>query len=145
MKITVSIDKSYREEKVTVEAPQASPQVNRVLDFLNRLDVPDKLLVKKEGESYAVASKDFDRIYIENRKVFLERGKERYSSSLRLYELMEQLPEVFLQISQSEIINTQKIQELKQTPNGMVQILLKNGSETFSSRRYLKSIKEKLL
>ena len=61
-----------------------------------------------------------------------------------LYQLLQVLPDYFLQISQSEIINISYISHLKLTPNGLVQIFLKNGDMTYSSRRYLKAIKEKL-
>ena len=61
-----------------------------------------------------------------------------------LYQLSEDLPTCFLKISQSEIINTKEIDHLHFTSGGSVQIYLKNGSLTYSSRRYLKAIKEKL-
>ena len=43
-----------------------------------------------------------------------------------------------------ETVNTDSISHLKLTPNGLVEIFLKNESFTYSSRRYLKTIKEKL-
>jgi len=63
---------------------------------------------------------------------------------LPLYQVLELLPADFLQISQSEIINTKQIDHLKLTGSGLIQITLKNGQITYSSRRYLKVIKEKL-
>ncbi|MGT2862994.1 LytTR family DNA-binding domain-containing protein [Streptococcus gallinaceus] len=52
------------------------------------------------------------------------------------------LPRDFLQISQSEIINLRYLDHLSLTGNGLVKIVLKNGAVTYSSRRYLKQIKE---
>ncbi|KXT74396.1 hypothetical protein STRDD10_00983 [Streptococcus sp. DD10] len=144
MDIKVHIDTSISKECITIEAPVRSQQIEQVLDFLHHLENADKLVVKKDGESYAITVSEFERIYIENRKLVLERGGLLYNSNLRLYEVIKCLPKTFLQISQSEIINTQMIRLLKQTPNGMVHIFLKNGAETYSSRRYLKTIKEKL-
>jgi len=63
---------------------------------------------------------------------------------LRLYQVLDILPTTFIQISQSEIVNIDSISHLKLTPNGLVEIFLKNESFTYSSRRYLKTIKEKL-
>ncbi|MFQ7323519.1 MAG: LytTR family transcriptional regulator DNA-binding domain-containing protein [Streptococcus sp.] len=55
------------------------------------------------------------------------------------------MPIYFLKISQSEIINTKEIDQLYFTTSGSVQINLKNGTITYSSRPgYLKAIKEKL-
>ena len=58
---------------------------------------------------------------------------------MRLYQVLEILPTNFIQISQSEIINIDYISHLKLTPNGLVEIFLKNESFTYSSRRYLKN------
>lgn len=144
MKLTVRIDQVFSEEEVVIQAPKTSDTIDRLCDFIQDLDKKEQLNVKKEGETYLIKTGAIDRLYIENRKVHLELGKETYTSNLRLYEILEHLPTSFLQISQSEVINIQKINHLKQSPNGLVHIFMKNGSETYSSRRYLKSIKEKL-
>lgn len=144
MKITLNIDQNFTEEELILQAPRRTERLESILDFVHQLEAPQRLTVKKEGDSYRIEPQEFDRIYIENRKVWLEREQERYTSPLRLYEVLELLPAPFLQISQSEIINTLRIHHLHQTPNGLIQIFMKNGSETYSSRRYLKSIKEKL-
>ena len=54
------------------------------------------------------------------------------------------LPSYFIKISQSEIVNLKEIERFNITPNGLVEIHLKNKETTYSSRRYLKAIKEKL-
>lgn len=144
MKITLHIDQRFEEAEVILQAPQKTEQLEQIVDFVQQLDQDVRLKVKKDEEIYRIEPLEFDRIYIENRKVWLERGEDQYASSLRLYEIFELLPSPFLQISQSEIINTHRIHHLQQTPNGLVQIFMKNGAETYSSRRYLKAIKEKL-
>ncbi|MDU6561364.1 MAG: LytTR family transcriptional regulator DNA-binding domain-containing protein, partial [Streptococcus sp.] len=53
-------------------------------------------------------------------------------------------PSYFIKISQSEIVNLKEIERFNITPNGLVEIHLKNKETTYSSRRYLKAIKEKL-
>ena len=93
---------------------------------------------------YLVKIGKIQRFYIENRKVLAETASQTYSIDLRLYQVLEILPTTFIQISQSEIININSISHLKLTHNGLVEIFLKNESFTYSSRRYLKTIKEKL-
>lgn len=144
MKITLHIDQRFEEPEVILQAPQKTEEIEQIVNFVQELGQDKRLTVKKDEEVYRIEAQEFDRIYIENRKVWLEQGKDRYASSLRLYEVLELLPSPFLQISQSEIINTHRIHHLQQTPNGLVQIFMKNGAETYSSRRYLKHIKEKL-
>ena len=81
---------------------------------------------------------------VENRQVLAETIQGEYHLGLRLYQVLEKLPSYFIKISQSEIVNLKEIERFNITPNGLVEIHLKNKETTYSSRRYLKAIKEKL-
>lgn len=50
----------------------------------------------------------------------------------------------FIRISKSEIVNIDKIIKLQLEPNGLIRMYLESCDYTYSSRRYLKSIKERL-
>lgn len=84
------------------------------------------------------------RLYLEDKVLQVETVETTYTSSLRLYQVKKDLPANFLQISQSEIIHIKQLDYLKLTANGLVKLVMKNGSVTYSSRRYLKVIKERL-
>mgnify|MGYP000947633393 FL=1 len=144
MKTEVHIDSRFQEEAVTITAPRLSARVEQVRDFVEMLDQKERLRAKKEGETYLVEPRLFHRFYIENRQVVGETKDDHFILTGPLYQLSEDLPIYFLKISQSEIINTKEIDHLHFTGSGSVQIYLKNGSLTYSSRRYLKAIKEKL-
>lgn len=144
MKVEVHIDSHFQEEAVTITAPRLSTRVEQVRDFVEMLDQKERLQAKKEGETYLVETRLFHRFYIENRQVVGETKDDHFILTGPLYQLSEDLPIYFLKISQSEIINTKEIDHLHFTGSGSVQIYLKNGSLTYSSRRYLKAIKEKL-
>ena len=144
MKTEVHIDSHFQEEAVTITAPRLSTRVEQVRDFVEMLDQKERLRAKKDGETYLVETRLFHRFYIENRQVVGETKDDHFILTGPLYQLSEDLPIYFLQISQSEIINTKEIDHLHFTGSGSVQIYLKNGSLTYSSRRYLKAIKEKL-
>ena len=108
------------------------------------MDNNHRLKGKKDGETYLIEPKAISRIYIENRQVLAETIQGEYPLGLRLYQVLEKLPSYFIKISQSEIINLKEIERFNITPNGLVEIHLKNKETTYSSRRYLKAIKEKL-
>ena len=144
MKTEVHIDSHFQEEAVTITAPRLSTRVEQVRDFVEMLDQKERLRAKKEGETYLVEIRLFHRFYIENRQVVGETKDDHFILTGPLYQLSEDLPIYFLKISQSEIINTKEIDHLHFTGSGSVQIYLKNGKMTYSSRRYLKAIKEKL-
>ena len=144
MKTEVHIDSHFQEEAVTITAPRLSARVEQVRDFVEMLDQKERLRAKKDGETYLVETRLFHRFYIENRQVVGETKDDHFILTGPLYQLSEDLPIYFLKISQSEIINTKEIDQLYFTSSGSVQINLKNGTITYSSRRYLKAIKEKL-
>ena len=144
MKVRLDIDKQYAEEQIFIEAPTLSPRVQKVKDFVQSLDQKETLKGKFQDQVFLIEIQKIQRIYIENRKVLAETDGRTYALDIRLYQAVEILPASFIQISQSEIVNIDAISHLKLTSNGLIEIYLKNDSFTYSSRRYLKAIKEKL-
>ena len=136
--------KSFQRKKVIIEAPALSDAIQQSLKFAQQLDKNKVIRAKKEEEIYLLDTAEIQRVYIENRQVWAETATDNCHIGLPLYQVLELLPADFLQISQSEIINTKQIDHLKLTGSGLIQITLKNGQITYSSRRYLKAIKEKL-
>ena len=144
MKVRLDIDQQYAEEQIIIEAPSLSSRVQKVQDFVQSLDQNETIKGKFQDQVYLIQISKIQRIYIENRKVLAETDQQTYTLDIRLYQAVDILPASFIQISQSEIINIDSISHLKLTSNGLIEIYLKNDSFTYSSRRYLKTIKEKL-
>ena len=144
MKVKLDIDQQYIEEQIIIETPTLSPRVQKVKDFVQSLDQKETLKGKFQDQVFLIEIQKIQRIYIENRKVLAETCNRTYALDIRLYQAVEILPASFIQISQSEIVNIDAISHLKLTSNGLIEIYLKNDSFTYSSRRYLKAIKEKL-
>ena len=136
MKVQLHIDEKFSEEKVIIEAPALSDAIQRLLKFAQQLGKNKVIRAKKEEEIYLLDTAEIQRVYIENRQVWAETVTDNYHLGLPLYQVLELLPADFLQISQSEIINTKQIDHLKLTGSGLIQITLKNGQITYSSRRY---------
>ena len=65
--------------------------------------------------------------------------------SKKLYELEEAYGEDnFVRISKSELVNVKKIKSLDLSLTGTIKVIMKNGYETFSSRRNIAKIRERL-
>ena len=56
--------------------------------------------------------------YTENRQVQVRTAKDSYRAQQALYQLLQSLPDYFLQISQSEIINSRQSRIGAKTGNG---------------------------
>lgn len=122
-----------------------SEQITNLVAYVQNLDKQRSSLTVKKGEQvYLLEHEEIVRLYLEDRLLQVETVENVYTSNLRLYQVKEDLPANFLQISQSEIIHIKQLDHLKLTSNGLVKLVMKNGSVTYSSRRYLKVIKERL-
>ncbi|WP_449458618.1 LytTR family DNA-binding domain-containing protein [Streptococcus suis] len=145
MKVKLAISSEILEDLVTIEAQAMSEQITNLVTYIQNLDKQRSSLTVKKGEQvYLVEHDEIFRIYLEDRVLQVETVETTYTSNLRLYQVKEDLPANFLQISQSEIIHIKQLDHLKLTANGLVKLVMKNGSVTYSSRRYLKVIKERL-
>lgn len=145
MKVKLAISPDIVEDLVTIEAQALSEQVTYLVSYIQNLDKQRSSLTVKKGEQvYLVEHDEIVRLYLEDKVLQVETVETTYTSNLRLYQVKEDLPANFLQISQSEIIHIKQLDHLKLTANGLIKLVMKNGSVTYSSRRYLKVIKERL-
>ncbi|HFI0253408.1 TPA: LytTR family DNA-binding domain-containing protein [Streptococcus suis] len=145
MKVKLAISPEILEDLVTIEAQAMSEQVSHLMTYIQNLDKQRSSLTVKKGEQvYLVEHDEIVRLYLEDKVLQVETVGDSFTSNLRLYQVKEELPANFLQISQSEIIHIKQMDHLKLTANGLVKLVMKNGSVTYSSRRYLKVIKERL-
>ncbi len=145
MKVKLAISSEILEDLVTIEAQAMSEQITNLVTYIQNLDKQRSSLTVKKGEQvYLVEHDEIVRLYLEDRVLQVETVETTYTSNLRLYQVKEDLPANFLQISQSEIIHIKQLDHLKLTANGLVKLVMKNGSVTYSSRRYLKSYQRKV-
>lgn len=145
MKVKLAISPSILEDLVTIEARETSEQITHLVSYIQNLDKRQSSLTVKKGEEiYLLDYDQIVRLYLEDKVLQVETENDAFVSSLRLYQVKDLLPFNFLQISQSEIIHIRQLDHLKLTANGLVKLTMKNGSITYSSRRYLKVIKERL-
>lgn len=145
MKVKLAISSDIVEDLVTIEAQAMSDQITNLVAYVQNLDKQTSRLTVKKGEQvYLLEHDEIVRLYLEDRLLQVETVENVYTSNLRLYQVKKDLPANFLQISQSEIIHIKQLDHLKLTANGLVKLVMKNGSVTYSSRRYLKVIKERL-
>lgn len=60
--------------------------------------------------------------------------------------MKELLPQkLFIQLSNSEIVNIAQIKEFSLSPAGSYQVDLSNGRKTYTSKRYAQRIRKELL
>ena len=142
MKVKVNIDEKIDEIFIEIYTPSKEDENLRFI--LEDLKMKKSVLNAYSKEKiYLLNINDIYSIYAENKKVYARTKDKKYIVNHRLYELEEILDgNKFVRISNSDIINIYKIENLGASINGMITINFKNGEKEYISRRYLKKVKK---
>ena len=140
MKLNINIDAEAKEPEIMITTAQMTEEVNRVVDFVSRLDDAPTIISGIREDKVALLDPDhIVKIYAEDSKVFT------YQIRLRLYEAEERLDNSkFVRISNSEIVNLKKVKSLDLSFVGTICMELSNGTVSYVSRRYVSKIKKVL-
>ncbi len=108
-------------------------------------DEDKKLTASRDGEIYLLDIAGI--IYIEtiDRKTFVYTKGEVYESSLKLYELEQQLCDYgFFRAGKSSLVQLKYIKSLKMDINRRIKVTLENGEQLMVSRQYADELKKRL-
>lgn len=143
MKILINVDEAVKDIEITISCNQLTPEIEKMLATLRILD--RQLMATKGEETYLL---DVSKvIYLESvdRKTFVYTGENVYESSLKLYELEQQLDECgFFRASKSCLVQLKYIKSLKADINRRIRVTLENGEQIIVSRQYAEELKKKL-
>ena len=96
-----------------------------------------------DNERFFINYLDIESIYTQGGKVYLRAKNKVYMIKDRLYKIENELPKnSFIRISNSEIINFEMVLKLSTDIIGTLKIYFKSGNIAYSSRRYIKRIKD---
>ena len=145
MKIKTDINEKYNEIELHVCNHELSEEVKSISGELHLLY--DKKLsgMDEKGNRRMLRPVEIFSFYSEGQRVIALSETERFTVQSKLYELEEELEKShFIRISKSEIVNFRKIRELDMSVTGTIRLIMKNGYETYASRRNVAKLKEKL-
>ena len=144
MKIEFDIDEKYKESKVIICTNKITNEIQELLTKLNN-EKNNKIYGNKNDKIFILEENKIETIYSENKKVFIryENG-DIYETKKRIYEFENNLPNKFVRISNSEIVNFDKVQNLEFKIVGTIILNFYTDRYTYVSRRYVKKIREYL-
>lgn len=144
MKIEFDINEKYQECKIVICANKMTKEIQELAGKLDSQS-NNRIYGYKNDKIFILEENKIETIYSENKKVFIryENG-DIYESRKRVYELENNLSNKFVRISNSEIVNFDKVQNLDFKIVGTIILNFYTGKYTYVSRRYVKKIKEYL-
>ncbi|MBD5114496.1 MAG: LytTR family transcriptional regulator [Ruminococcaceae bacterium] len=142
MNVEIKIDSSYIDPKIIIMTASITERVNNIIKRLSE-DNP-QIISGVKGDTVEILERsELIRIYADSGKTVAVTDKGEYIVRRRLYELEELLDnDLFVRISNSEIINLKKVNHFDMSFTGTICVKLSNGAMTYVSRRYVSKIKK---
>ncbi len=145
MKVEVQIDPNLDELVVILRVPGPTEEAEALAARLRGEPVPQPFTVYTEREALRVSRSMVLRFFAEDKGVLCQTGTGVFTVRQRLYELEEALAGTkFVRVSNSEIVNLDRVAGLDLTLAGTIKMTLEGGTVCWVSRRYVKKIKSAL-
>ena len=142
MQIELKIDSEFKEPKAVIFTDKVTDEITELVRQLS--DERSSIIAGfKDDTAELLEHNDIFRIYASNGKVYAETANDTFTLRLRLYEAEQRLDnQIFVRISNSEIINLKKVTNFDLSFVGTICVKLSNGTVTYVSRRYVAKIKQ---
>ena len=145
MKVELRIDPSLRRTQVVVCAPANTPEVQALVQRLSTEGAASTFTAFREGQALLRPRGDIVRFFADGKGVSCQTAGGVYAVRQRLYELEEELEDArFVRVSNSEIVNLNKVSALDLSLTGTIKLTLEGAAAVYVSRRYVRKIKQVL-
>ena len=145
MKVEIQIDPNLDEPVAVLRVPGLTEEAEALAARLREEAVPQPFTVYRDREAVRVSRSMELRFYAEDKGVLCQTGRGVFAARQRLYELEEALAGTrFVRVSNSEIVNLDRVTGLDLTLAGTIKMPLEGGTVCWVSRRYVKKIKQAL-
>ncbi len=143
MKIHINQDDHTEEMEITISCKKITPDIEKIISLLRVMDL--KLTGVKDNQTYILDAMKILYIDTVDKKTFFYTMNEVYETTLRLYELEEQLgSQNFIRVNKACILNFNHINAIKADLDGRLLLTMSNGEKLFVSRQYAPQIKKML-
>lgn len=145
MKVRIEIDDSLEEDEVTIKCKELNQTIKKVQQSISNISQMPKLIFYKNDIEYYLNLNDILFFETSENSVEAHTEKEIYKIKYRLYELEEILPNNFVRVSKSTILNVNQIYSINRnlTSSSLVQFY-KSYKQVYVSRNYNKMLKQRL-
>jgi DNA-binding LytR/AlgR family response regulator len=145
MKLQVIIDDTLEPDELVLYTKKHDQTVDEIQEVINKHNEHKSLILYKDDFEYVI---NLDKILFfetDLNQVYAHTINEAYLVNSKLYELESKLPNNFIRISKSTIVNASYILSIQRNITSSSKIQLAGTyKEVFVSRFYYKSLQEKL-
>ncbi len=140
----IAIKSELKEPYIVVYTNEITEEIQHIVQRLS--NTQNKVLTGiKDEKIFLLENDEIYCFYSENKKIYAKTDKGNLWVKQKLYQLEEMFEGTsFVRISNSCIVNVNKIKNLEISFSGAIDIVFKNGEKEFVSRRYVSKIKKYL-
>ena len=143
MRVEFFEDKNVKETTVTIQASSYSEEIAELMDVIRGF-TPHPIDGYSHGSVTKLRKDSIIRIYAKDKRVYADTLDNTYLLKSTLYRLEEELPDNFVRISNSEIVNADRIIRMDLNLTGTIRIYMEGNIESFVSRRYVSKVRRAL-
>lgn len=146
MKIRIEIDEEQKEEEVLIRCREVNEEILQIEKSLRKAEKEfQEILLYRDKTEYYYQVRQIYFFETEGDAVYAHTEKESFLTKMKIYELMDFLPDSFVRISKSTIVNVRFIYSITRNVTASSEIKLVNThKQVFVSRNYYKQLREKL-
>ncbi len=147
MKVNVekNISEKYEDINILVNAPEDTKQVEDIINLITNISNDKKNIIgKRNDEKFILPIDKIICFYSENKNIFCRTEDGVYKTYEKLYELEESIGNHFIRISNSCIININYIKSFNSGITGTVEVIFKDNTKEYVSRRRISLVLKKL-
>lgn len=147
MKVKFQKDPSLEDEiEVEVRASAESGIVKRLINYLNNFGKKERNLlpVKTSERIVTVKRNELIKVEVQGTRLTYYTVSEVVKTTGRLYQVLENLNDDFVQVSRHSVINLDYLESLENGFAGNMVAILAEGLKTDVSRRYLLDLEREL-
>lgn len=147
MKIRIEIDEKIKEDEVIIKCSELTDEINKIQSMLNEIiSKKSSMVFYKDNIEYFISLEEILFFETESSIIFAHTINDVYQVKYKLYELEEILPNNFMRVSKSTILNIDYIYSITRnlTASSIVEFQ-HTHKKVYVSRNYYKPLKFKLL
>ena len=146
MKIRIEIVDELEEDEITIKCKEITKDIQVIQKYLkNHNSIKKQIIFFKNNKEYYFPLDHIIFFETQSDEVFAHTFENAYKVKYRLYELENELPESFIRVSKSTILNVQHIYSIQKNIAASSKVVFRHShKEVYVSRMYYKALKFKL-
>lgn len=146
MKVRIEITGDVQDDEIVIRCVQSNDMIEEVYQSIVKMTTQKPVIQGyKRGQEFFLPSDEILFFETEAEHVYAHTADDAYRIKLRLYELETLLPDEFVRISKSSILNVEHISAINRNLTSSTLVhFYKSHKQVYVSRLYYKDLRHKM-